>query len=319
MDKRDRVMAVIQGQQADKVPTGFWLHFHRDSFYGEQAVRTHLRFFDESGTDICKVMNENLIPKDPALESAADWSAVGPIPTDSAFFTRQVDLVRSIVQAVDGKAVVLATIHGVVASASHLFGGPTIYDTDREILVRHLRENPEGMKHGLRRVADYLCALTRACLAAGADGIYYAALGGERVMYDDREFAEIIRPLDLEVLEAASGRACFNVLHVCKDHVNLERYLDYPGEVINWGIYEQNPSLTEGKRLFPDKILLGGLDDRSGVLVDGNDAEIAEAVQTVIQEMGDAPFILGADCTLPSEIDLHRIRVAVKAAIRYHQ
>jgi len=137
-------------------------------------------------------------------------------------------------------------------------------------------------------------------------------------MYDDREFAEVIRPLDIQVLEAASGRTCFNVLHVCKDQVNLERYRGYPGDVVNWGIHEQNLTLTEGMAVFPDKILLGGLDDRSGVLVDGDDEAIAEAVQTVIREMGDHPFILGADCTLPSEIYLHRIRVAVDAAIRYH-
>ena len=318
MNKRDRVMTVIQGGQADKVPAGFWLHFHEDAYYGENAVKTHLRFFEDSGTDICKIMNENLIPKDPALETAADWSNVGPIPTDSDFFNRQVELVRAVAQAVDGKAVVLATIHGVVASASHLYGGPNVYGEKRTILVDHLRQNPEGMKHGLQMVADYLSALSRACLEAGADGIYYAALGGERVMYDDREFAEFIRPLDIQVLEAASDRKCFNVLHICKDQVELERYRGYPGDVVNWGIHEQNLSLTEGKAVFPDKILLGGLDDRSGVLVDGNDEAIAAAVQSVIREMGDVPFILGADCTLPSEIDLHRIRVAVDAAIRYH-
>lgn len=319
MNKRERVMSVINGQMADKIPSGFWLHFHSDSFYGGQAVSTHLDFFNDSKTDICKVMNENLIPKDPALNSAADWSDLQALSTDSEYFTRQVDLVRSIVKAVDGQAVVLATIHGVVASASHLIGGPTIYDHDREILVRHLRENPEGMKQGLQIVADFLSALARACLEAGADGIYYAALGGEWAMYEDHEFAEVIRPLDIQVFEAAASRSCFNVLHICKENVNLERYRGYPGEVVNWGVYSQNPSLTEGKAVFPDKIQMGGLDDRSGVLVDGSASEIKAAVHAILDEAGDGSFILGADCTLPTEIDLARIRVAVDAVNSYHR
>lgn len=315
MNKRERVLTVVNGLKADKVPAGFWLHFPPAAAQGEAALAAHLRFFNDSGTDICKVMNENLLTADPHLQSAADWAALQPFSTDSDLFTRQVELVRSIVAAVGDSAVVLATIHGVVASASHVLGGPTIYDTDRDRLVRDLRENPEAMRLGLAKVADYLAALTRACLEAGADGIYYAALGGEENFYTDAEFAEFIRPLDLRVMAAASGRKGFNVLHVCKDHLNLERYRGYPGDVVNWGVFSANPSLTDGRAIFPDKVLLGGLDDRSGVLVDGSHAEIAAAVQTVLQEAGDGPFILGADCTLPTDIDPARIRAAVAAAV----
>lgn len=101
------------------------------------------------------------------------------------------------------------------------------------------------------------------------DGIYYAALGGESYLFNDEEFERYIKPCDLRILEAAKKVPAFNILHVCKDRLNLGRYTDYPCEVVNWGVYEQNPSLEEGKKLFPGKVLLGGLDDRAGVLVDG--------------------------------------------------
>ncbi len=319
MNKRERVLAVIHGCQPDKIPAGFWLHFPAEAHYGPNAVTTHLDFFQNSQTDIGKVMNENLIPKDPALNTAADWSDLRPLPLDSDYFRRQVELVRQVADSAGRDAVVLATIHGVVASASHLIGGPTIYDTDRNILARHLRENPAGMRHGLQIVADYLAALTRACLEAGADGIYYAALGGERTLYTDDQFAEFIRPLDLQVLAAAAGRKGFNVLHLCKDGLNLDRFRDYPGEVVNWGIYADNPGLSAARDYFPDKIVLGGLDDRSGVLVDGNAAEITAAVHDILDRIGDTPFILGADCTLPAEIDLARIRTAIAALNSYRR
>ena len=31
MNKRERVMAVIRGQKPDRIPSGFWLHFPRET------------------------------------------------------------------------------------------------------------------------------------------------------------------------------------------------------------------------------------------------------------------------------------------------
>ena len=30
--------------------------------------------------------------------------------------------------------------------------------------------------------------------------------------------------------------------------LNLERYAGYPGDIVNWGVYEENPTLSQGKR-----------------------------------------------------------------------
>ena len=69
----------------------------------------------------------------------------------------------------------------------------------------------------------------------------------------------------------------------------------------------------EGAALFKDRAILGGLDDRSGVLVDGSEEEIRQAVRKVLGQMQGRRFVLGADCTLPTEIDYNRIRTAVEA------
>ena len=138
-------------------------------------------------------------------------------------------------------------------------------------------------------------------------------MGGESYLYTDEEFERYVKPNDLKVLQAASKRPAFNILHMCKDRLNLERYRDYPVDVVNWGVYEQNPSLLEGRKIFGDAAILGGLDDRAGVLVDGTEQEIRSEVHRVIGEMGQRKFLLGADCTLPTEIEMARIRAAVRA------
>ncbi len=59
---------------------------------------------------------------------------------------------------------------------------------------------------------------------------------------------------------------------------------------------------------------MGGLANRSGVMMDGTIEELKAAAQKVISDYGKSSFILGADCTLPTEIAYERIRAIVAAA-----
>ena len=59
---------------------------------------------------------------------------------------------------------------------------------------------------------------------------------------------------------------------------------------------------------------MGGLANRSGVMVDGTIEELKEASKQVIRDYGKTAFILGADCTLPTEIPYERIRAIAEAA-----
>lgn len=137
----------------------------------------------------------------------------------------------------------------------------------------------------------------------------------------DEEFETFFKPYEIRLLEKYEKKvSCFNVLHMCKDHLNLSRYLGYPSKVINWGIYEGNLSLEEGRKLLgEDRVVLGGLDDRAGVLVDGTLEDIEQQVHKILRENGTYRFILGADCTLPTEIRLERIAKAVAATGTYQE
>jgi uroporphyrinogen decarboxylase len=73
--------------------------------------------------------------------------------------------------------------------------------------------------------------------------------------------------------------------------------------------------LKAGKRLF-GRPVLGGLDNR-GVILDGSPAEIEAAVHDIIDTVGPKNLIIGADCTLPTEIDRENIRLAIQATGTY--
>ncbi len=314
MTSRENTIAAVRGEKVEYIPSGFWLHFPETCFHGETAVKAHLDFFRETGTDIMKIMNENVVPCSVPIQKPEDWAKIPSFDRNASFIQDQLEITKKILDKVHDNGIVLLTVHGVVASAWHARGGTAGYETGSSFLTEHLRANPKAVAQAYDRISDALAILTEEALKIGVDGIYYAALGGESYLYTDEEFEEFVKPNDLKVLNAASGRSAFNILHMCKDRLNLNRYKDYPADVVNWGIYEQNPSLAEGKKIFGDRAILGGLDDRAGVLVSGTEEEIRREVHRIIDEMGTTKFLLGADCTLPTEIEFSRIRAAVQAA-----
>ena len=165
----------------------------------------------------------------------------------------------------------------------------------------------------LNAVTETLIEWSLACLEAGADGIYYGAQGGEEHRFNEYTFLNYVKPYDLQVLEALRKKTDLLCLHICKDKTRLPLYKDYPADVVNWAIHEGRYDLKEGRKIF-DIAVLGGLDDRGGVIVEGGEEEIATEVRSLISEFGKTSFILGADCTLPTEIPLRKIRAAVSAA-----
>lgn len=315
MTKRERVLAALQGKPVDCVPAGFSLHFPKDKNSGEAGVQAHLTFFQETDTDLVKIMNENLVPNQGAIRTPEDWACIGPITRETPFIQKQLEFTKKILDRCDPDAYSLGTLHGITASAIHPIEADYGYDPVRTLLTEHLRANSVPVLDAMKRIADGMCQLAWGYKEAGVDGVYYAALGAETRWFTDEEFDRWIAPLDKLILSEIQKAGCHVFLHICKDGLNMERYRSYGDycDVVNWGVYEVPYSLEEGKKLFPGKTLMGGLANRSGPLVEGTQEELAAAVAQVVETAGTQGFILGADCTLPTEIPTQRIRWVMEA------
>jgi uroporphyrinogen decarboxylase len=312
MNKHQRFRAAIRGETIDYVPAGFWLHFPEPQFFGAAAVEAHLAFYREVDVDVLKVMNERLYRSDVSIAVPADWAKWRPLRASDPHFQDQIDIVKGVADQIGSEVPIVATIHGVFGSAFH--GSARSDETlGRNALTQHLRESPEAVAPALDAVCESLIELSIECLRAGAAGVYYAALGGEEHRFDEATFIDHVKPFDLKILKEVERHTDCLVLHICKDQVRLPLYADYPGHVVNWAVHESRYSLEEGRSLF-GRAVLGGLDDRSGVMVDGSDTDIAAEVKRIIEASGSTSFILGADCTLPTEINPAKIRAAVNAA-----
>ena len=317
MNKKERVLKAINKEAVDYVPCCFSLHFPKDQSFGEAGIKAHLDFFEKSDTDIIKIMNENLLPCSGNMRDADSYNALcSGFSIKSAFMQAQLDLTKEILDRAGGDAFSVGTLHGTTASAIHPLENMGVsYAEARETLAAFLRENPGKMLSALSKITDTLSDLARKYVEAGVDGVYYAALGGESRYFTDEEFSAWIEPFDKQIMTAISEAGGKVFLHICKDRLNMDRYVSYAGyaDVVNWGVHAAPLSLEAGRRLFGGKTVMGGLPDRHGVLVDGTDEEIRETVTGIISSYGKTGFILGADCTLATEQDMHKLHVAISA------
>lgn len=320
MNKKERVLAAINQRPVDYVPCGFSLHFPQEQWHGEAGVRAHLDFFRESDTDIIKIMNENHFPCFGAMVDASSYSALcRGFSIESSFMQDQLAFTKEILGRAEGDSFSVGTLHGITASAIHPLEQMGLsYAESRERLAAYLRDNPHKMLSALQRITDTLSELAMKYVEAGLDGVFYAALGGERRYFTDEEFHAWIEPFDKQIMTAIREAGGYVILHICKDGLNMERYASYIGfaDVINWGVHTAPFTLEEGRRLFPGKTVMGGLPDRHGVLVDGSEEEIASYVEGIISSYGRTGLIIGADCTLSTEQDMRKLSAAVRACRR---
>lgn len=316
MNKRERVIAVIKGEKPDHIPSGFSLHFPRKEKNVEEDVRFHLDFFRKTDTDIIKIMNENLVPDFGPIQRPEDWEKIPNLKLSDGFMQNQLELTKRILDQADGEAFSLGTLHGICASAIHPIESRYGYEAVRRMQAAHIRENKKPVLEAWKRIADCMAQLAQKYIELGVDGVYYAGLGGEKRYFTDEEFAECIEPFDKQILQAVKEAGGYVFLHICKDGLNMQRYASYKElcDVVNWGIYEAPFSIEEGRKLFEGKAVMGGLANRSGVMVEGTIDELKAAVKRLVEEQGEKGFILGADCTLPTEIPYERIRAAAEAA-----
>jgi uroporphyrinogen decarboxylase len=302
VNKFERVKAALAGEKVDRVPASFWYHFPAEKAHGQASVNAHLQYYRESDVDFLKVMNEHPYQANVSIKTPADWRRVRPASLNSAFYQEQLDEIKAIVDEVGDECYVITTLFGPFASGNH---------AAEHRVTEHLKADAEAVGQGLGAIADSLAEFALACVDAGASGIYYSAQGGEDYRFTEQEFLGYIKPHDLTILNAVWDHGDFHLLHICKDRIRLPLYADYPAHAVNWAVTKNDIGLQEGRELFK-RTVVGGMDDR-GVIVHGSTEEIQGAVQKVIADAGTEGFILGADCTVPTDIDVRNIRAAIEA------
>jgi len=311
MNKRDVILGLADASRSlPYVPAAFFLHFPAAFHFGQAAVDKHLEYFQYTGMDLVKIQYERTFPSVPQIQTPADWAKMPHYERD--FFDGQLAAVKGLVQAVSHEAVIVMTLYSPFMCAGQA--------TSQALVTDHLNREPEKVRKGLEIITDSLLGFVRECIRLGVDGFYTSTQGGEAGRFSEAHvFDEYIKPFDRVLMEEANRACPFNILHVCDYHLDYKDFapfLDYPGTVVNSPLKLATRRLTpkDASELF-ERPYMGGL-DRTGILTSGNPEQIRQAVNAVI-EQAPPRFMLGADCTVPSEIPWDNLKIAIEAAHAY--
>jgi uroporphyrinogen decarboxylase len=332
MNKRELVWNVLHNIKADRVPVGFWLHYLPDELkdvFEDPSIRDanlagHRKFYEAFQPDFLKIMTDGYFRYPNTLfnnaESVDELREVKPIGADHPWIREQVQFAKE-VTGVYGKEVM--TFYNVFSPSTYFKYGrhdkPVMAEA---VLADFIEADKEAVTRAMGAVAEDIAALAAAIVKeGGADGIYYSTQDVADPRVDGAMRHECLAPSDFAVLESASRAGGFTILHVCsygKHHNDVSLYADYPADAVNWAACMEKLPLGKGKALFGGKPVIGGFGNTvNDILYHGTKAAIEGEVDDLLREAGTAGVILGADCTIPRDIDLERLNWVRDRAARY--
>ncbi|MGM0214170.1 uroporphyrinogen decarboxylase family protein [Enterococcus sp. AZ109] len=318
MSKRELVLRALHQKEVTRVPVGFWFHFITDEAQLRQPIPSviernisgHRDFIQEFQPDFVKLMSDGFFyyPNDQIAQanSIEDLKGIQSIGKDHPWIQQQVALIK------EQKAQFtedIASFYNIFAPATYfkwqLSGGEAQF-------ADFLLEDPLLTQQVLQIIAEDIAHLVTAVLTeTDIDGIYFSVQNVQDTRISSEDYARSIRSSDLTVLQAANQASANNILHICgyEGATNdLFLYQDYPSAAVNWAVGPEDVSLLEGKTLF-NRTVIGGFDNTvDGLLYRGDQAEIQQATQALIDEAGATGVIIGADCTVPSDIALEHLQ-----------
>jgi uroporphyrinogen decarboxylase len=133
-------------------------------------------------------------------------------------------------------------------------------------------------------------------------------------------YRQIAQESDRAVLGELNAKSDYNILHICGytgSQNDLSLYRTYSAKAYNWDVHVESLGIGQGKEFFDGKTVLGGFNNRPNSLLHiGSREDITAEARRLIEEAGPAGFILGADCTLPNDIELERLQWVKEAGLR---
>ena len=316
MDRRALLYNTLEGTN-DRIPCAFWYHFGENNKFGQAALQAHIDFYDAFEPDIMKVMNEHPFKYKGTVTCSDDFAKLEEASFDEIGYTDYIEEFKAVRKALPKDLPLLGTIQGAMVSAYHATDTPGNFVNLNNKISKAIRENPEAACHAIEISAKAQAKLCEMLMDAGCDGFFYAALGGEKTRFDEETFEKCIKPYDDYVFNTIKDKGGIAFLHMCKPEVDIPRYQGIKADVINWAVHDCPYKLNDGRKYFPGVTVFGGYDDRSGVLVEGTKEDIINEFHKIVDEAGRKKLIIGADCTLPENIEKWRVQTVLQEARKF--
>jgi uroporphyrinogen decarboxylase len=309
MTKLQRIVQVLNGVTADRVPFSAYMHstVHDKTPAGFTAFT--LDFYRKYDPDYVKVMFDehyDLPVTYDFVRTCKVWRLLEEFDEHIGAFGRQLQALKRIKDAVGPDVPVIQTIF-----LPFHFGMRLAY---RRILA-DLNQNPEAVLNGLHTIASNTMRFGRACLKeAGIDGFFFGAYGCEQAWMNEQQYKEQVMPLDMKVIKALND-APVTILHIHGENKSYFSLLkSYPCKALSWEDRLAGPPLAQALTLT-GKCLVGGINHRLARTC--SPEEIIQQGREAIAATGGKRLILAPGCTFPPDTPPANILALKKAATGY--
>jgi len=327
MTKTQRTFSALRGEVVDRPPVSAWWHDFPREWSAEGIAEATLEAYRKYDWDFIKVNprasyyaedwgaryvmaaepGRQPVLTEPGISSPEHLARIHALDVTQSAYGEQLEGLRIIASELGKEAPFIQTVFSPLAVVSRITGST-------KYTQRLMRENTHELTMALHAIAETLAVYSRACLDAGASGIFFATVEwGSADVISMEDYETFGRPFDLPVLEAVSD-APFNVLHVCRSHNFLAGLIDYPVAAFHWDAHgEGNPTLLQGAA-HTDKAVMGGV-SHERTMARPAPAEVAKEAERAIVEMGGRRFLLAPGCSIEPatpEVNLRALAQSVR-------
>ncbi|MCW4051341.1 MAG: hypothetical protein NWE89_16590 [Candidatus Bathyarchaeota archaeon] len=350
-ERFERVMAVMRREVPDRVPWSIWGHFPAVDWLdyyswelstrnGEESARAHMALLRELDykMDLLKVTpyyrfmamqwgssfdfrdnQEDASTLDTVVKEAQDWEKLWVL--DPKKELREFVRANEVLARDMRRMPFIYTIPSPIIQAMNGVGTP-------ERVIEDMKSNPDALKHGLDTITETTKEFAKACVDAGATGIFYGIGGGGRIWRDltIAQLKEYALGYDKRVLEAVD--CPIKMMHICntpqgnaQDQGLMESgwFKKYPVDMINWDAHEYT-WLDKAKEIYGDKFAICGGINRVTTLRTGTPEQVELEVKKAIDDAGEGGgFMLGPGCTVYQDTPRVNYNAVGRAAIKYRQ
>jgi uroporphyrinogen decarboxylase len=330
MRKRERLEKTLAGATTDRVPAALWRHWPGDDQRAADLAQSTLDYQRAFDWDIVRVTPPGTTAvidfgvqdewqgdaqgdrarTRSVVRRSLDWTEVRAYDPTRGQFGRYVEAVRLIVHALrDEDVPVIATLYSPLAQAARL--------AEDDLLVRHLRTQPDRLRTGLNTITDTLLRCLDVLKSTGVAGICYVCEHADYEALSEAEYQQFGAPYDRKVLETISGRLWFNVLHLHGSSPMLGLVNSFPVQAIQWDFMDGTTDLAKGRSAYSG-VICGGLSSRRHLHF-GTPTTVREAVRDTIQAAAGRRLVISAGTTPAVTTpwsNLRAVRDAVETAGR---
>lgn len=337
MNREERIRAVLNGQEPDRVPASVWMHLSDVDQDPRSLAEAMVAFNEKYDYDFIKMMpaGSYMVPDwgakldifcdkykeveiaAPGITCPEDYLHLNVLPATYGTWGKTLQLSQWMSKLVKPNTPYMQTIFSPMTSLKKLAGNRLLAD---------LIEHPEKVHEALEVITETTINFVKANIEAGVSGFFFATQCATYDVLTDVLFAEFCKPYDLRVINAYKDETWFNALHIHGKNTMFDVSTQYPLPIMNWHDRQDGPTLKDAREKC-GKTFLGGL--REGPAIVGSSLQydsilarpnitpddIKKHIREAIDEVGGKGLLVGPGCVADPrapEENLRAVREAVE-------